>query len=634
MKITKERQFIENLRRRLPFDRISASNIEWFASHLEFVEFSAGETVLSPGEFSSALYFIGSGVIRMEAFCSTLEKPKTLTELEAGEFFPLEAMEENRPVFSTFRVKSPAECYRLQKQYFIEFKALDKVFADFCNYQASNFLDQSRRVYRLHFSHQSEELQRLDNPLSMLMNPQPLTARAGQTVREVVVPMYEQDADAAVVVDAEARPVGIFTIRDLLRKVVMPGVAPNMPVEEVMTSSPRTLPVSAMGYEATRMLAEAHFHHVVVVNDGRLAGIIGEHELFNMQRVSQSQINAEISGACNVEQLKECHGDIRLLSESMLHQGVKADQMTLIISSLNDKLISRTIQLKFASEQLERFKVCWVAMGSEGRHEQTLTTDQDNGIIFMAPTGMTPETAREILLPLASRVNHALAYIGFPLCEGNVMAMNPKCCLSFEEWQSRFVRWINEPTPDALLGAATFFDFRHVHGDVMLSDRLRGWLADAVHECGRFLHLMVGNALQYRPTLGFFRDFAVEDHPDCPNSIDIKANGVNLFVDAARVYALAHGVTRSNTRKRLQMVGDHRKWPQSEVNAWVDAFSFLQSLRLKHHFEQFRSGMKSHNRLNPYKLNDLDRKIVLESLRQAEKLQKRMSMDFAITNAM
>jgi CBS domain-containing protein len=389
-----------------------------------------------------------------------------------------------------------------------------------------------------------------------------------------------------------------------------------------------------MSFEASRLLAEEEFHHVVIVDDGRLAGIVKDQDLFRLHRINLGQLNAQIGKAFSIEDLKICHRDIRLLSENMLLQGMRADEMTRIISTLNDQVIIRTIELEFTSEMLEQFRICWITMGSEGRHEQTLSTDQDNGIIFKAADEMPPDKVREILLPLAGKVNHALAEVGFPLCKGNIMAMNPDCCLSYREWQNRFVKWITEPTPEALLYAAIFFDFRYVYGDAKLSDELRRWLVDAVRDGGRFCHLLSENALQFKPHLGLFRDFVLEDHPDCQRSIDIKANASNIFVDAARVYALAHGVTRSNTRKRLLIVGDHLKWAQSEVNAWVDAFSFLQSLRIRHHFELYRSGSEPHNRLNPYKLNNLDRKFFLESLKQAGKLQNQLRMDFGITSPM
>lgn len=621
--------FINELKRRRPFDRIPEKHLSWLAERMHSVEFPEGSVIISPGELGSSLYFIHSGLIQLEAVGSTAENLKILAELVEGESFPLEALEENRPVFSTFRAKITTSCYALSLEDFEKFKKLDKVFSDFCHYRSTSFLEQSRRVYKLHFSNQSEEQQRLSMPLSLLMKPDPLTAKAGWTVREVVAPMYERDSDSTVIIDDESRPIGIFTIRDLLRKVIIPGMDLYMPIEKAMTPAPKTLPVSALGYEAALMLAEEDFHHVVLLNDGILAGVVSERELFSLQRVSLSQINAQIRLSDSIDQLKECHRDIRLLSENMLIQGATADQMTQIISSLNDQVITRALDLEFAPHAPANIKICWIALGSEGRHEQTLTTDQDNGIIFEQPEGMTPDQAREIILPLAEKVNIALAHIGFPLCDGNIMGRNPACCLSNKEWQKRFNVWITEPTPEALLNASIFFDFRYLYGDASYSDRLRTWLADAVKGQQRFFHLLVENAMQRTPPLGFFRDFVVDDHADCPNSIDIKTSGVTLFVDAARIYALAHGVTRSNSRQRLLMSGDQRRWPQSDVNAWMDAFSFLQSLRIRHHFELHRNGAKSHNRLNPYELNNLDRKFFLESLRQAGKLQKQLSADFS-----
>jgi CBS domain-containing protein len=460
------------------------------------------------------------------------------------------------------------------------------------------------------------------------MRPNPLTVEPGEAVRSVVSKMYDQDLDYAVVVNDNQHPAGIFTMRDLLRKVVVPDGDLNIPVGEVMTVSPKTLPVSALGYEAALMLAEESFHHVVLVDRGRLAGVVTERELFNLQRVSLSQINAEISSAADLDKLKRLAADIELLCENMIIQGVTADQLTQIISTLNDRVIGRTLDLELAGIDLQGIRVAWIALGSEGRLEQTFSTDQDNAIIFDAPDGISPECVRELLLPVAKRFNQSLDFIGFPLCKGNIMAGNPECCLSYKEWQKRFNNWIVAPTPEALLNANIFFDFRYLYGDTELADRLRAWLADACIGQQRFLHLMTENAMLRTPPIGFFRDFVVDDHKDHPNSIDLKLSGVTLFVDAARVFALAKGVTRGNTKQRLLIAGDLCKWPQSEVNAWADAFLFLQSLRIRHQLEARRDGGDAGNWINPYELNNLDRKFFLESLRQAGALQKRMAGEF------
>jgi CBS domain-containing protein len=621
-------KLVGEISRRRPFDRMTKAHVSWFAERIEKIELPGDTIVLQPGMPCENLFFIFKGTIQLEAMGNTNEAHSVLAELEEGECFPLEAMEDGRPVFSTFRTTTDTICYRLSLEDFHHLKELSTVFADFCRYRAAGFLEQSRRVYRLHFSHQSEEHQRLNVPLSLLMQPTTMTAEPGDSVRSVATKMDEQDLDYAVVVDADYHPTGIFTMHDLLRKVVVPGGDLNTPVGEVMTVSPKCLPVSAHGYEAALLLAEESIHHVVLVDKERLAGIVTERNLFNLQRVSLSQINAEIATAADLAKLKRLTADIELLCENMIIQGVTSDHLTRIITTLNDRVIAQALTLELAGVNLQGVRVAWIVLGSEGRFEQTFCTDQDNAIIFEAPAGMYPESVRKRLLPVAKKLNDALDFIGFPLCMGNIMASNPECCLSYKEWQKRFDDWINVPTPEALLNSKIFFDFRHLYGDFELSDRLRTWLAKDCIGKQRFLHLMTENALMQTPPIGFFRDFVVDGGKDHPNTIDIKNSGVSLFVEAARVFALAKGVTSVNTKQRLLITGELCKYPKSEINAWADAFSFLQSLRIRHQLEERRNGGNSHNRLNPYELNNLDRKIFLESLRQAGSLQKSMAGEF------
>ncbi len=156
---------------------------------------------------------------------------------------------------------------------------------------------------------------------------------------------------------------------------------------------------------------------------------------------------------------------------------------------------------------------------------------------------------RAKLLPVAKRINETLALCGFPLCKGEVMASNPKWCLSLEEWKRAFSDWISNGTPEALLHASIFFDFRALYGAQHLADELRQWLARVAGDNSRFLHLMAENALRNRPPLGVVRDFVLGKE----NTLDLKLNGITPFVDAARIFSLAAGVTHTNTIQRLRL---------------------------------------------------------------------------------
>jgi CBS domain-containing protein len=231
---------------------------------------------------------------------------------------------------------------------------------------------------------------------------------------------------------------------------------------------------------------------------------------------------------------------------------------------------------------------------------------------------------------LAERINRALDACGFPLCKGEIMAMNPKWCLSLEEWKATFARWIDAGDPEALLNASIFFDFRPLHGQAPLAEDLRAWLLAKTTTTPRFLHQMAANALRNRPPLGLVRDFVVDSSGENADTLDLKLNGSTPFVDAARLLALATGVAAPGTAARLRGAGAKLGIASSEVEAWLAAFFFIQLLRLRRQHEENEAGQAMDNRINPDRLNDLDRRILKESFRQARKVQSRLAMDYQV----
>jgi CBS domain-containing protein len=311
----------------------------------------------------------------------------------------------------------------------------------------------------------------------------------------------------------------------------------------------------------------------------------------------------------------------------MLAQGVAAEQLTLIVSALNDQLTQRIIELELARHDLSGIDWCWMVFGSEGRFEQTLSTDQDNGIVFGAAGA--PDAARERLLPFAKAVNATLDACGFPLCKGNIMASNPELCLSLAEWIARFDDWVRNSDPQALLNAAIFFDFRALHGYEAMIETLREKLVAMTEGNERFLHMMARNALQVRPPLGRFRDFTVDNGGDFPGTIDLKMSGARLFVDAARVMGLATGVANTNTAQRLRHAGHRLRMSEDEILSAIDSFFFIQMLRLRQQ-QADPGGAGGRNRIDPDTLNQIDRRILKEAFRHARRLQSRLELDYRL----
>jgi CBS domain-containing protein len=236
---------------------------------------------------------------------------------------------------------------------------------------------------------------------------------------------------------------------------------------------------------------------------------------------------------------------------------------------------------------------------------------------------------RESLLPFAREVNEAMDACGFPLCKGNVMASNPELCLSFEEWQAKLSGWLDNSEPKALLEASICFDFRALSGDARLAADLRKWLLGVTQKRPNFLRLLAETALQAKPPLARWRDFVTEDVPGAPGTINLKMYGVRPFVDAARVYSLAHALPQTNTADRLRAAGTAGAIPQHEVQSLLAAFFMLQRVRLAHQagLAEFPPNDGA-NRIDPKALNELDRRALKEAFKILRQLQSRLAMDY------
>lgn len=472
------------------------------------------------------------------------------------------------------------------------------------------------------------EQQTLARPLRSLLRNPPVVCRENQTVREAVAIMHAQGVGSVVVVGADSRAVGIFTERDLLAAVARD--LDTRSVAEVMTGTPVSLPPHAFAYEAALAMMGNRIRHVLVIDDATLIGVVSERDLFSLQRLGLGELTTEIRLASDIGVLQNLAAEIRKLTRLLAEQGVAAEQISLFVSVLNDRLCQRVIEVVRKRHQWEQISWCWLGFGSEGRLEQTFSTDQDNGIIFAAHGGASPAEVRTTLLPFAREVNEALDACGFPLCKGNVMASNPELCLSADEWKSRMGGWLANPEPKALLDATICFDFRALYGDATLATGLREWLLGRTRAHPAFLRQMAENALQARPALGTLRPFVTEDVPNAPHSINLKLHGVRLFVDAARIYALALGLPQTNTVERLRAARTGTGMGEAETEAIVEAFFAIQRLRLRHQASQDVLAEETANRIDPDSLHEMDRLILKESFRHARKLQQRLALDYQL----
>lgn len=614
----------EHLARFEPFDALSREDMTWLAQQLRIDYFAKDQVVLAPtdGEVQRLL-IIKQGVVVGEQ-----DGNEAWIELHEGECFPLGALLSRRAAISLFKARSDVFVYVLQANDFHELLRRSTPFHDFCTRRMANLLERSQRSLQARYAFSAVEQQSLQSTLGSLIRRNPICCSPDTPLREVLETLQKQCVSAIVVTDTEQRPVGVFTVRDLISRVILPAVELTLPIGQLMTRNPVALPSSAHAFEAAMAMAQHGFRHILVADGGRLTGIISEKDLFSLQRVGVTQISTQIRSARDLQTLAQCGLDIRQLAHSMLAQGVASEQLSQILSTLYDLLTKRIIQLECGSPPGCPHPFCWLALGSEGRWEQTLATDQDNGMIFIPEEGLTADDVRDELLPLARRINDALEMCGFPRCQNGTMAMNAQWCLSLEEWKATFSRWLDGEEPNTVARTGIFFDFRPIHGPTQPAEELRAWLLARTSQAGGFLKAMTQQALLQRPPLGLVRDFVVDESMQ-DHSLDLKLNGASPLVDAARIFALGTGIAATSTVTRLHAAGAKLNLSPSEIEAWLSAFHFIQMLRLRVQHEQDEAGRVMNNRVDPDQLNDLDRRILKESFRQVRKIQSRLAEFYA-----
>ena len=617
-----------------PFNRMEPVHLHWMLEHMRLSYYSEGDVIVSPEQNQvEQFYVIKQGLVHGEQSVAKIAEEDTWLELIEGECFPLGALLANRPVASVYRAGKDTFCFELATNDFHTLLDASEPFRDFCTRRIANLLEHSKKVIQAQYTHSGIEQQPLTSPLSSIIRRAPITCSSETSVRSALELMHVKRLGSMVAVDAEGHPLGILTLPDVLARIALPKANLDQPVINLMSTKLTVMEPHVLAQEAALLMAKEGIRHVLIVDKKKLVGIVSEKDLFALQRVGLGQIGTVIRYAQQVEELQQAALDIRSMAHNMMAQGVAAEHLTQFISAFNDLLTVRVIELEFAKAASDSNaipdKLCWLALGSEGRFEQTLNTDQDNALVFTVPDGMTSEQVRAALLPIANRINDTLALCGFPLCTGKVMASNPQWCLSLEEWKVTFTSWITHCSQESLLNSSIFFDFRPLYGEKALAEKLREWLLNIASSNGLFLRQMAEAAMCFRPPLGLVRDFVVGKE----NKLDLKLNGITPFVTVARIFSLATGVPHTSTLQRLRASSIKMNIPTAEIEAWIDAFLYIQVLRLRHHDEEKAKGLSDEaldNLIDPALLNDLDRRILKEAFRQARKLQTRLAQEYRL----
>jgi CBS domain-containing protein len=614
----------DELQRFAPFAQMAAADVEAFVCLARQTYYAPGETLLQPADGPvTRLLFLRRGSVAGGP--QSPDAAGSGFHLEAGDLFPVAAWLARRAVSAPYSALDDCFCLEVPTEAMHELAARSAVLADYLNGRVQHVLALSRQAQKAAFAARALNEQSMEARLGSVPRRALVSCAPHTPLLEVLQLMQQRRVGSVLVLDVAGTALGIFTRHDLLERVALAQPPMSTPIAELMTWPVHTLDAAYSVQDAALLMSRYGLRHVPVTEQGRVVAMVSERDLFALQRLSLRRIGDRLREAADLQELVAAAPDIRHLAHALLAQGLSARSLTELISHLNDLLTERAVQLAAQQRGLDLQRACWLAFGSEGRSEQTIATDQDNGLVF---AGGDPAAERPQWLALGQQVNATLDACGYPLCQGLIMAGQPDCCLAVDEWIERFGRWIDQGAPEDLLKANIYFDFRPLAGALSLAAPLREFVRTRAAQMPRFTRQLAQNALRNAPRLNW-RGALDPQREGAHEWIDLKLHGTMVFVDAARLYALAQGVDATGTRARFEAVGVALHVAPRECQTWIGAFEFLQMLRLR---VQGPEGAKpsdhNPNRLDLKALNDIERRILKESFRAAQRLQQRITLDY------
>lgn len=473
-----------------------------------------------------------------------------------------------------------------------------------------------------------------DMQASLLMMNQPVTklireatvCNINHTVSDAIN-LLKRKKQSALLVRQEERIIGIVTASDILKRATAQNIKLASPLSTIMSSPVISVPESCLINEAIFTCRENKIAFLNVRDSKDISvGLINYNELLELQPNYINQLFIEIEKAESANELREIYLRINVVIEMLINSGAKPRVVTTLISTFTDSINSRIIKLAIESIGEPPCDFCFIAMGSQGRREQTLSTDQDNGIIT-SDTFKNDEEGREYFLKLAKKINTDLSIVGYRLCRGNMMASNPEWIKPLLAWKEKFTSWINTSDTDSIIDVNIFFDFRGIYGNMELADELKTHLNRATDRKGFFFFHLSNEITRFKSPIGVFGKIIGEHETPDSNLIDIKKL-LLPFYSFARLYALQAKINETNTLTRIELLRNSEDMTNELLDEMIEAYDILMGARLRIQSNSLLTGENPSNTLDVNQLTHIEQTTIKKVLSLTSDIITKVKFDF------
>ena len=610
MSLQEQKKFISSIH---PFENLTLNELDDICEALDVVYFKEGTVVQQSQSEPKFLYFILKGLIQEK------NEDDVLAVYSKSEIFDSASLIKN---FSknSFVTAQECICYTLPRDLFM------------------TILSQNQQLENYFFQSISEKLNNniLHEKNKDMANIMIAKVRDAKVHKAVIVDSKTTIFDAAKIIKQEKIPtlllkdeqgeMYIVTDSDFRQKVILNRMSFDEEVVKIASKGLVYVNEDDFLFNAQLQMAKYGLKRVVVKNENdKIVGILDQISLSSFFATNTFAVSNQIVKAETLEELKEASLSFIKIIKSLNAKGVKIEFISKLINQLNKKLLDKLYRLMAPEELLD--KSCLIVMGSEGRAEQILRTDQDNALIISDDCTISDEKLKEF----THNFTETLVDFGFPRCDGNIMVSNPYWCRKQSDFKDLIYKWVNEPSGDHFMNIAIFYDALCVSGDINMIKELKAYLFKISSNSQSFYSNFAKIINSFDVPLGFFDGFVFnskdEKHKD---EIDIKRGGIFILVQGIRALSLQNKIYNTNTIKRINALADLGLFEKETAKELIMAFNFLTSLKLKSNLEKLDLNEKIDNYINPNKFSTMEKDLLKDSFKIVNKLKKHLEFHFKL----
>ena len=610
-----------------PFNALPEEVVSMVSRHVEIAYYRQDTPIIHFGDHIHDLYMVRSGVVEVYR-----RKGELYNRLDSGDLFGQMGLLTNNKVRFPVKAIEDTLVYCIPEAIFQELYEQHDTFADFVEVEDSARLRQT-------VSNSSDQNDLTTSKVKTLLTRDAPVIHKDESIQQAAIRMAQENVSSLLVIDpdvlddeeSDVSPLlGIITDRDLCTRVVAEGIDPATELASVVSAEVITLDHNAYVYEAMLTMLRYNVHHLPVCKGRKPIGIIEATDIVRYESQNSLLLVSSIFQQQSLEDLATLSAQVKDSFVRLVNEDANSHMVGSAMSVIGRSFKQRILEM--AEEKLgpPPIPYCFLALGSMGRDEQLIVTDQDNAIIL--DDSFDKGKHDDYFSQLAQFVCDALDRCGYSYCTGDIMATNPMWRMTRKEWEACFADWIDDPNPKALLNASIFFDLDGVYGRLKWAEQLNGFIVRRARKNNRFLACLARNALNRTPPLGFFKDFVMEKDGRHNNSINLKRRGTAPLADLIRVHALAVGSRSRNSFERLDDIIDANILPKGRAQDLRDAMEFISMVRIRHQAFDVEQGIDPDNNIEPENLSDFERRNLKDAFQILSNAQNFLKFRYNASN--